>query len=311
MAISKRRTAAAFFIRHSLFAMCFAALAGICSAPAASQIQMAKIAARPALWTAHGRNSTVYLFGSIHLLPANVVWHTPAIDAALDSADTFMFEAPIDQAGQAEVSEFVRKNGSLPKGTTLRSILPRDALAHYEQALTAAHLAPDALDGERPWLAAIVLDVAYLQQMHYVVADGVDLQVFAFARARKKTVRYFETPEQQLTMFMPKDRKLEIAEFDTDLKQFQTEQNTIGAMVDAWGAGDVATVGRLMNKTLASVPGTKKLLIDDRNKAWVKALDDTLASSGVTFVTVGTGHLAGPGGVPALLRAKGYRVDGP
>jgi uncharacterized protein YbaP (TraB family) len=29
------------------------------------------------------------------------------------------------------------------------------------------------------------------------------------------------------------------------------------------------------------------------------------------FITVGAGHLAGPKGVPAMLRAKGFKVEGP
>jgi uncharacterized protein YbaP (TraB family) len=82
-------------------------------------------------------------------------------------------------------------------------------------------------------------------------------------------------------------------------------------MVDAWGAGDAKSVGRLMNKSLDTEPGARKLLIDDRNHNWIKILDEVLAKPGVVFVTVGTGHLVGPGGVPALLRKQGYIVDGP
>jgi len=296
-----------FAIRHSLFALAMLAF----SVPATAQVQMAKIAAHPALWTVHSKTATVYLFGSIHLLPANVVWHTPKIDRAMENASTFMFEAPLDAAGKQQVADFVHEHGSLPQGTTLRSLLPPRTLADYEHALAAADLVPEQLDGERPWLAAIMLDVAYLQRMRYVVANGVDQQVFAYATAHNKQVRTFETPAQQLSLFMPKDRKLELAEFDADLKDFETEESTIGAMIDAWGSGDAKSVGRLMNKSLDTEPGARKLLIDDRNKNWIKVLDEVLAKPGVTFVTVGTGHLVGPGGVPALLRKQGYVVDGP
>jgi uncharacterized protein YbaP (TraB family) len=296
-----------FAIRHSLFA-----LALLCSPNTApAQVRLAAIPAHPALWVVHSKTATVYLFGSIHLLPANLDWHTQKIDHAMESADTFYFEVPLDDAIRADVVAFMQKNGSLPPGTTLRSLLDKAMLADYERALEKAHVPPKALDGERPWLAALALDVAYLQQMHYVVADGVDQQVYAFARAHGKTVRAFETVEQQLQLFMPRDRKLELAEFDVEMKDLQTEQETIGAMVDAWGAGDANAVGRLVVKDMEKEPEAKKLLIDDRNRNWIKDFDAMLAGAGTYFVTVGTGHLVGPKGVPALLRAKGYSVEGP
>jgi uncharacterized protein len=301
-----------FTIHHSLLTFVFPLLVALASATATlAQVQMGKIPAHPALWTVHSKTATVYLFGSIHLLPANVDWHTPEIDRAMDSASTFMFEAPLDTAGKAAIADFVHAHGALPPGTTLRSILPPKVRTDYERALAAAHLAPEQLDGERPWLAAIVLDVAYLQQMHYLAADGVDQQVYAYAVAHKREVHTFETPAQQLSLFMPKDRKLEIEEFDANLKDFESEESTIGAMIDAWGAGDAKAVGRLMNRELDAEPGARKLLIDDRNRNWIKILDGVLDKPGVTFVTVGTGHLVGEGGVPALLRKQGYKVDGP
>lgn len=284
---------------------------GAAAAESDATTRMADIAAHPALWTVHSKAATAYLFGSIHLLPSNIDWHTQAIDTAIASADVFVFEAPMDDAGKAAIANFIAQHGSLPAGTTLTSLLPPKTRKDYGQALALTQISPTALDHERPWLASIMLDVGFLQRLHYMVDGGVDRQIYAIAERRKKRVRAFETPEQQLALFMPKNEKLEIAEFDADLKQFQSEQGTIGAMVDAWGAGDVKAVGRLMNKDLDSVPGAKKLLIDDRNAAWVKQIDTMLGEHAVYFITVGTGHLAGPRGVPALLRAQGYTVDGP
>lgn len=289
-------------------------VAATAPSPAAAEpdaTRMADIAAHPALWKVRSKTATAYLFGSIHLLPANIDWHTPAIDAAIDSADVFVFETPMDDAGKTAVANFIAQHGSLPAGTTLPSLLPPEARADYQKALALTQISPAILDHERPWLASIMLDVAFLQRLHYMVEGGVDRQIYATAEQRKKRVEAFETPEQQLALFMPKNEKLEIAEFDADLKQFQSEQSTIGAMVDAWGSGDVKSVGRLMNKDLDSVPGAKKLLIDDRNAAWVKQIDMMLGEHAVFFITVGTGHLVGPHGVPALLRAQGYAVDGP
>jgi len=63
---------------------------------------------------------------------------------------------------------------------------------------------------------------------------------------------------------------------------------------------------------MASDPETKKRLVDERNQAWVAPIAHMLDSESGTFmVTVGALHMVGPEGVPALLRAKGYKVDGP
>jgi uncharacterized protein YbaP (TraB family) len=52
-------------------------------------------------------------------------------------------------------------------------------------------------------------------------------------------------------------------------------------------------------------------LLDDRNQAWVVQIEKMLDEDATFLVTVGAGHLVGPTGVPALLRADGYTVEGP
>jgi hypothetical protein len=281
--------------------------------PALAQqsVTLADIEAHPALWTVHGKAGTAYLLGSIHLLPPNVAWHTPQIDAAMNAADTFAFEIPLDDSTQAATNAFIAAHGTLPRGTTLTSLLAPAALKNYRAALAETHVAPQSLDDKRPWLASLVLQVALMMREHYSPDGGIDRQIAAFANGRGKPLRYFETVDQQLALFAPPDRDLEVKEFALDLKSFRDEKVTAGALVDAWANGDVRTIDRLMNSDLAKVPGAKKALLDDRNKAWVAQIEKWLAEPHTYFVTVGAAHLTGRDGVPALLRAKGYRVDGP
>jgi uncharacterized protein YbaP (TraB family) len=283
------------------------------ASPALAQqpAMIGEIEAHPALWTVHGKAGTAYLLGSIHLLAPNVAWHRPQIDAAMNAADIFAFEVPIDDSSQAAMKTFIAAHGTLPQGTTLPSLLPPAALKDYRAALAETHVAPQALDDKRPWLASLVLQVALMMQEHYSPDAGLDRQIATFAAGHGKSLRYFETVEQQLSLFAPPDRALEVKEFALDLKSFRDEPVTAGALVDAWAKGDMRTIGRLMNSDLAKVPGAKKLLLDDRNRNWAAQIEGWLAEPHTTFITVGAAHLTGQEGVPALLRAKGYRVDGP
>jgi uncharacterized protein YbaP (TraB family) len=272
---------------------------------------VSKIMAHPALWVVHSRNATAFLLGSVHLLPTNVEWHTPELNAAILASDTFVFEAPLDESGNTASQEFIREHGTLPPDVSLPSLLDAQTLEDYRNALALTHVPPDSLTHLRPWLAALILEVAFIRAEHYAPESGVDRQVFALANGEGKAMRYFETVGQQFSLLTPKSPKLELAEFDAELKEFRTEANALGPLVDAWSRGNEAELGRLVNADLDSVPGTRKALLDDRNEAWVTQLKTMLAERHTYFITVGAGHLAGPHGIPALLRAQGYRVDGP
>ena len=58
-------------------------------------------------------------------------------------------------------------------------------------------------------------------------------------------------------------------------------------------------------------PTLYKRLITERNARWADQLRRRLKGRGVVIVIVGMGHLIGPQGVPARLRAMGVAVDGP
>ncbi|MEO5908878.1 MAG: TraB/GumN family protein, partial [Ginsengibacter sp.] len=50
------------------------------------------------------------------------------------------------------------------------------------------------------------------------------------------------------------------------------------------------------------------LLLNDRNKNWVKQLKEIMKKESV-FVAVGAGHLIGEEGLINLLKTQGYKVE--
>ncbi|HEY1707763.1 MAG TPA: TraB/GumN family protein [Rhizomicrobium sp.] len=272
--------------------------------------------AHPALWTAHGKHGTVYLLGSIHILPPDEHWRTPAIEQAIDKADVFAFEIPTDAKAAMELREMVAERGMLPPDKSLHEMLTPEAQRDLDKAIALAGVPPDAVDRQRPWLAGLTLTISRMMHTHDLASEsGVDRVLAREATARHKELRFMETMKQQLDLLAPKhDDKMEIEEFQSGLKDFLTENDDteLNQLIAAWAHGNPQEIDRLFNKSLAKYPDLRKMLLEDRNKAWVKKIEPMLDNEDKVFlITVGAGHLVGQTGVPNLLRKAGYKVDGP
>jgi hypothetical protein len=207
--------------------------------------------------------------------------------------------------------ELVAAQGYLPAGETLRAELSASEQTDFDAALGTAGVKLAAVDRERPWLASLQITFAEVAKAGYDPASGVDVQVEKLAKDKHKPVRYFETIDQQFNLLAPDDPALELSEFKSDLKDLAQPESELDDLVKAWSRGDVAAIDTLMNSALAPFPDAKKALLDDRNRRWALQIETMLEEKRTFFITVGAGHLAGPLGVPALLRKAGYKVEGP
>lgn len=286
---------------------------------ASADLGINTIDAHPALWTIHGPKGTAYMLGSIHVLPPNVHWKTPEIMKAVAAADTFVFEIPLDhqEADAHRVHDAQKKamdeNGLLPPGQSLRGSLPEAMRADYDSALQTLSISQGYMDRLQPWLAAMVLENAQFFRSDFDALLGVDRQVYAMASAGKKATRGFESLDDQLALITPEEQRAGIAALAEQIDSANRHDGTkkVDEIVAAWARGDVGTIARISADSLGKDPDLKKGLLDNRNHRWVGELKAMLDQSHVYFITVGAAHLAGPGGVPALMRAAGYRVDGP
>jgi uncharacterized protein len=278
---------------------------------AQAQPSLAAMQAFPSLWHAKGEQGEVYLLGSVHVLPPNLHWQTPAINRALSRSDVFVFEVPQDAAALAQLSTLIQAQGYLPAGQTLRAQLHPLALSDYDAAIAASGLPPATVERERPWLAGLQLMFAQIAKLNFAAGNGVDSVLMEGATSHHRQTRYLETIAEQFALMAPDDRALEVQEFESSLKDLRDVAADLEPMVRAWSSGDQATLDKLINGDLDEFPQARKILLDDRNRRWVPQIEAMLKEKHVFFITVGAGHLTGPLGVPALLRAAGYRIEGP
>jgi uncharacterized protein YbaP (TraB family) len=281
------------------------------AAIAALSLAGGRALAQPPMWVAHGAHSTLFMFGSVHLLPLGLDWEPPALAAALATADEVWFELPIDQATDIEAARLAEARGALPPGDRLSALLTADQQARLSRVTRALGLAPEAIERMRPWLAEVTLSLASDEQSGAVASQGVEQQVQDSAPPDTER-RALETARQQIGFLADTASADQIASLDETLHEIEERPHAYGQVVAEWMTGDLAGLDAdaLAPLRLAS-PAMYTRLITQRNRRWTAAIGRRLRRPGVTVVVVGMGHLLGPGGVPALLRADGVKVDGP
>lgn len=265
--------------------------------------------ASPSLWHVQGAKGDAYLLGSVHILPPGVQWRSPQIAAAMARADVFVFEVPQDEKSMTQVKTLIAGRAYLPAGQSLRAMLHPAARVQFDEALAASGLPLSAVDHQRPWAAALQMMMAQLARHDFGPDDGIDAKIMA--EVAGKEMRYLETIADQIALLAPDDRQLELEEFEAGLPDLRDAAAEIQPLVDAWSAGDQKKLDELVNGDFEGFPAVKKALLDDRNVAWTRQIKAMLDEKHTFFITVGAGHLTGPTGVPALLRAAGFRVEGP
>lgn len=266
--------------------------------------------ATPALWKVEKGGKTLYLFGSIHLLPPQTKWKRDEIDRARDASQVFVFEAPLDEGGQAML-RFVEEGGKLKNGETLKDVLAPELHADMEAAAWKVQYPPKLLAPLRPWLAAVYLELYAYLKAGFSSYYGVDHVIEQEAKAAKAEFAYFETVSEQLGYFAKLDRKTETAYLKATVRGILDEPNLPFDLLNAWALGKTDELSRLVDEGFKDVPQLRTQLLVARNRKWLPQVRVMIASDKTHFVTVGVGHLVGRDSLIEMLRAKGYKVTGP
>lgn len=267
--------------------------------------------ARPPVWVVRDKDSTITLFGSVHVLPQGLDWRPPALARAMAGADDIWFEAPMDQAGLTAATQEALAHAFLPEGQTLKPMLSRAGRTRLAAIAREGGLPPEEFDRLRPWYAELMVQGIMFRKVGAEGADGVEQQLWAGVPPGAKRVA-LETVKEQIGFFADAPAKEQLASLEQTLKDAANAEHDYQLLLKAWMAGDVRTLDREVVIPLKKTSPTLYVrLVTERNARWIDALTRRMAGSGNTVIVVGMGHLIGPDGLPAQLRARGYRVEGP
>lgn len=274
------------------------------TAVAGAPVQASPLQASPALWKVADADTTIYLFGTIHVLPEPVEWNRGPVARALASSDMLVTEAIIESQAALQ-QEFVAK-ALRTDGKSLRDTMTPANRVKYEATLTGLGLPESTFDTMEAWFAALALGNLPLQKAGYSQANGVEEQLNAYAKEHGTRRDALETPEFQLAMFDTLPEEAQLAYLASVVDELPKLDSEITRLVAAWKAGKAEELARILNDDETD-PRLQKVLLADRNANWAKWIKARLATPGTVFVAVGAGHLAGKDSVQDDLAKDGIK----
>ncbi|MES2444682.1 MAG: TraB/GumN family protein [Pseudomonadota bacterium] len=261
----------------------------------------------PALWVVRDADTTIYLFGTVHVMKPGLGWFDEAVKTAFDASGELVLE--MVEPPEAELRALVMRMAVASDGRTLTEKLPEASRADLAKALAALGKPATMLDRFEPWFAIVMLSGMQLPGLGYDPSLGADHVLTDAARAAGKKLVGFETPEGQLGMFDAAPEAQQIEYFGNLLDELDRIAPMTAQIMSLWGEGKPDVLGDALNAEMAKTPELAKRFLFDRNARWTDWIAERMKAPGTVFVAVGAGHLGGKGNVRELLARRGLRVE--
>ncbi|HET6940850.1 MAG TPA: TraB/GumN family protein [Sphingomicrobium sp.] len=277
-------------------------------AVAASGTPAAARSNAPALWEVRDKDTTVYLFGTIHLLPKDQAWRTPKFEKAVQGSQSLVLETLIDSANPQQLAGIMAALGFSSGLPPIAERVAPDKRPQLEAAIAKTQVPRTMFDRMETWAASFTLLGAQFQMLGVEGEQGVEAVLRKSFAASGKPVDQLETNQEQLSFFdrLPESAQRQLLEGAIEKPEAMREQ--FSGMLQAWLSGDVKLIGQSFNRDLSGSPELKAALLTRRNYNWSQWIERRMAQPGTVMIAVGAGHLAGDGSVQQYLESRGYKV---
>ena len=264
--------------------------------------------AAPAIWKVSDEDSSVWLFGSIHLLPPGTEWRTEIFDNLIDEADRVYFETDLGPVAQPKIIALTMERGFARDGRLLNQRISEKLMGKVRSAAERFAVPVPTLLAMQPWMAASTISVSALVQAGYDPNAGVDTMLQQEISVERQG--FLETAEEQIDVIAGGSEADQIIMLEATLAEAERIVTMIDEMKDAWLGGTPETLADLFLAEMGAYgEGFMDRLIVDRNENWVEQIEVMLAENEAAFLVVGAGHLVGEHSVVKLLEQQGFSSE--
>lgn len=291
-------------MQRGLAALGLATLAGCATVPTTTAET-----AKPAMWRVSDPDTTVYLFGTFHMLPKDYQWQTPAIRQAVANSSELVIETIVDTKNPAKLAAELGKLGFANNLPPLADRVDPALRPQLAAAIKASGLPAPYYDKMKTWTAAFTLVGTQFKALGLEGEAGVEPILRGSFEAKGKPVGQLETNGEQLSFFDTLSEPAQRSFLEGTISEPAKMRVEFNAMLKSWTHGDVAGIARSFNVDLAESPELRAALLTRRNANWTRWIEKRMADRpGTLMVAVGAGHLAGDQSVIDLLKTQGYTV---
>lgn len=321
-----------FFILFVVLA-CFNILWGCSGTKIPEKLEAVEITpARHFFWKVSDENSSVWILGSIHFADSSFYPLDSVIETAFVGAEELAVEINLsDDSTSNEVASQMAREGLLPKGVTLNSVLPRPLWNSLDSLCASWNFPVMALMRLRPWFAATTLSAVAIQRSGIQAEYGIDAVLMERASVEGKTIVGLETADDQVGALS--GAGTENADSDsagiyylkTTLREIAGLDSMVAQMMRAWKTGNDSLLQAVMDGEFCGDgvncekdSESEKKMKDEleqriytrRNEKMAESIADFLAEDRNAFVVVGAAHLVlDEDNIIELLRRKGLKVQ--
>lgn len=266
----------------------------------------------PAIWQLSDEDTTIYLLGTVHLLPDDLNWRTDTIQAALDASDEIYFEIKDDLRDPAAIMPIIQELALDPSQPSLAERVGEENAAKIAELTATVGIPSPALDIMESWFIAITLSNVMAQKFGASPESGVEISLRRDVDARNLPVKGLESVREQLGHLDGMSKETQDMFLTESLMSEEEMRTQFSGMIDTWARGDLEPFAAIFNEGAPIGTELRSSLLTNRNADWTGDIIERMGQPGTVFIAVGGGHLVGDDSVIAMLAEKGYvatRID--